>query len=36
MQKIIWKNSEKNILRKFEDKEEDFRIIPNSNSNIKF
>jgi Fe-S cluster assembly scaffold protein SufB len=23
-------------LRKFEDKEEDFRIIPNSNSNIKF
>jgi hypothetical protein len=36
MQKIIWKNSEKNILRKFENEENDFQIIPDSNSNIKF
>ena len=36
MQKIIWKNSEKNILHKFENEEEVFQIIPDSNSNIKF
>ena len=36
MQKIIWENSEKNILHKFENKEEVFQIIPNSDSNIKF
>jgi hypothetical protein len=36
MQKIIWKISEKNILRKFENEENDFQIIPDSNSNIKF
>ena len=36
MQKIIWKNSEKNILRKFENEEEVFQIIPDSDSNIKF
>jgi hypothetical protein len=36
MQKIIWKNSEKNILRKFENEENDFQIIPDSDSNIKF
>jgi hypothetical protein len=36
MQKIIWKNSEKNILRKFENKEENFQIIPDSDCNIKF
>lgn len=36
MQKIIWKNSEKNILRKFENEEEVFQIIPESDCNIKF
>ena len=36
MQKIIWKNSEKNILHKFENEENDFQIIPDSDSNIKF
>lgn len=36
MQKIIWKNSEKNILRKYENEEEVFQIIPDSDSNIKF
>lgn len=36
MQKIIWKNSENNILRKFENEEGLFQIIPDSNSNIKF
>jgi len=36
MQKIIWEKSEKNILRKFENEENDFQIIPDSNSNIKF
>lgn len=36
MQKIIWKNSEKSILRKFENEENDFQIIPDLNSNIKF
>ena len=36
MQKISWDNSEKNILRKFENEEEVFQIIPDYNSNIKF
>jgi len=36
MQKIIWKNSEKNILRKFENEEEVFQIVPDSDGNIKF
>jgi len=36
MQKIIWENSEKNILRKFENEENNFQIIPDLNSNIKF
>ncbi len=36
MQKIVWKKSEKNILRKFENEEEVFQIIPDSDSNIKF
>ena len=36
MQKIIWKNFEKNILHKFENEENDFQIIPDSDSNIKF
>ena len=36
MQKIVLKNSEKNILRKFENEEENFQIIPDSNSDIKF
>jgi hypothetical protein len=36
MQKIIWKNSEKNILRKYENEEAVFQIIPDSDSNIKF
>lgn len=36
MQKTIWKNSEKNILHKFENEENDFQIIPDSNSDIKF
>ncbi len=36
MQKIIWKNSENNILRKFENEEGLFQIIPDSDSNIKF
>ena len=36
MQKIIWKNSEKNILHKFENEEEVFQIIPDFDSNIKF
>ena len=36
MQKIIWKNSEKNILRKFENEEEVFQIIPESDCDIKF
>ena len=36
MQKIIWKNSEKSILHKFENEENDFQIIPDSDSNIKF
>ena len=36
MQKIIWDKSEKSILHKFENKEEVFQIIPDSDSNIKF
>ena len=36
MQKIIWKHSEKNILRKYENDEDIFQIIPDSDSNIKF
>ena len=36
MQKIIWENSEKNILRKFENDEGVFQIIPDSDCNIKF
>ena len=36
MQKIIWENSENNILRKFENEEGLFQIIPDSDSNIKF
>jgi hypothetical protein len=36
MQKIIWDKSEKSILHKFENEEEIFQIIPDSDSNIKF
>lgn len=36
MQKIIWDKSEKNILHKFENKEEVFQVIPDWDSNIKF
>ena len=36
MQKIVWNNSEKNILHEFEDDEEVFQIVPDKNSNIKF
>lgn len=36
MQEIFWKISEKNILRKFENEKENFQIIPEENSNIKF
>jgi len=36
MQEIFWKESEKNILRKFENEEGVFHIIPDKNSNIKF
>ena len=36
MQKFIWENSEKNILRKFENEDDIFQIIPDSDSNIKF
>lgn len=36
MQKIIWKNSEKSILRKFENEEGAFQIVPDSDCNIKF
>ena len=36
MQKIIWDKSEKSILHKFENEEEVFQIIPDSDSNIKF
>lgn len=36
MQKIFWDKSEKNILRKFENEEKIFQIIPDSDSNIKF
>jgi hypothetical protein len=36
MQKIFWDKSEKNILRKFENEEKVFQIIPGSGSSIKF
>jgi hypothetical protein len=36
MQKIFWDKSEKNILRKFENEEKIFQIIPDLSSNIKF
>ena len=36
MQKIFRNKSEKNILRRFEDDEKVFQIIPDSDSNIKF
>ncbi len=36
MQKIHWKNYEKNILYKFENEKEDFHIIPDRDTNIKF
>lgn len=36
MQKFIWENSEKNILRKFENEDDVFQIIPDSDSDIKF
>ena len=36
MQKIVWKISEKNILRKFENEEDVFQIIPDQDSDIKF
>ena len=36
MQEIFWKESEKNILRKFENEEDVFHIIPDKNSNMKF
>ena len=36
MQEILWNNTEKNILRKFEDEEESFHIIPDEYSNIRF
>jgi len=36
MQEIFWKESEKNILRKFENEEGVFHIVPDKNSNIKF
>lgn len=35
MQEILWNKSE-NIIRKFEDEKEDFRIIPSENTAIKF
>ena len=36
MQKIFWDKNEKSILRKFENEKENFQIIPDKNSNIKF
>lgn len=36
MQEIFWDKSKKNILKKFENKKENFHIIPYENSNIKF
>lgn len=36
MQKIFWNKSEKNILRKFENEQKVFQIIPDKSSNIKF
>ena len=34
MQKFIWENSEKNILRKFENEEEDFQYASSLSSSI--
>jgi hypothetical protein len=36
MQEIFWNNSKKNILKKFENEKDDFHIIPDKNSKIKF
>ena len=36
MQEIFWNNSKKNILKKFENEKDDFHIIPDKNSNIRF
>lgn len=36
MQKIFWDKSEKNILRKFENEEKVFQVIPDQDSNVKF
>jgi len=36
MHQIFWDKSKKSILKNFENKKEDFHIIPDSNSNIKF
>lgn len=36
MQKIIWDKTEKNIIHKFENQEENFQIVPNQNSKINF
>lgn len=36
MQEIFWKNSEKNILHKFENEEEIFHIIPDKTTSIRF
>ena len=36
MQEVFRKNSEKNIIRKFENEKESFQIIPEEKSNIKF
>ena len=36
MQEIFWDNSKKNILKKFENEKDDFHIIPDKNSNIRF
>jgi hypothetical protein len=36
MQKIFWNKSEKNILHKYENVEDVFQIIPDSDPNIKF
>ena len=36
MQKIFWNKSKKNILRKFENEEKVFHIIPDKDTNIKF
>lgn len=36
MQEIFWDNSKKNILKKFENEKDDFHIISDKNSKIKF